>query len=479
MTYVLAGISLIVSLYLLGRVFRRHTGVVRWILVEVVYNCFIKYMIGYLGVPSFFNYGSDLILLIIIYLYLYHNQKVREKSGRYRIPASVCLTVSLFFFVCLISWLLNAYSSALFVWGFRNNFRFLIFLTTCAATLRKEDVYEVVDILYVYLLMNVVVVTYQSMTMSSGFGMSYGDYVSGLFSNGAESRGGNASLNWLMCIVTATAVIRYLNKEKRLVYVVVAISSSLYIATLNETKLYFVQLVVIVFLSLILARKSAKTIIITAAVIAGLYFATQFLYELFPNFADFFTLESMIDYASNDSGYVFDNSINRFNGIPYVLDHFLEGPLEILFGIGLGNADYSSTFSLLTSPFYIINGWTAYQWFSVSMLFVETGFAGLICFSLIIFNCARVALIELRRSKSARSLLQLALVIVVLAAMMAICNQSLRLEAMGFTVWMLMSIPFVVRRSEIREEPYRDSLKPSRKRLLMHRGCRWTDYRLR
>lgn len=478
MTYVLAGISLIVSLYLLGRVFRCHAGVVRWILVEVVYNCFIKYMIGYLGVPSFFNYGSDLILLVIVYLYLYHNQKV-QKSGRYRIPASACLTVSLFFFVCLISWFLNAYSPALFAWGFRNNFRFLIFFMICAATLRKEDVYEVVDILYAYLLMNVVIVTYQSMTMSSGFGISYGDYVSGLFSNGAESRGGNASLNWLMCIVTATAVIRYLNKEKGLAYVAVAISGSLYIATLNETKLYFVQLVVIVFLSLILARKSVKTIIITAAVIFGLYFAIQFLYELFPNFADFFTLESMLDYASNDSGYVFDNSINRFNGIPYVLDHFLEGPLEVLFGIGLGNADYSSTFSLLTSAFYIINGWTAYQWFSVSMLFVETGFAGLICFFLIILNCARVALIELRRGKSACSLLQLALVVVVLAVMMAICNQSLRLEAMGFTVWMFMSIPFAVRRSEICEEPNGDRSESFRKSSLLNRGCRWTDYRQR
>ena len=477
MTYVLAGISLIVSLGLLGGIFRRHTGVVRWILVEVTYNCFIKYMIGYLGLPSFFNYGSDFILLVIVYLYLYHNQMVREKSGRYRVPASVCLTVALFYFVCLVSWLLNAYSPALFAWGFRNNFRFLIFFMICASTLRKEDVYEVVDILYVYLLINVVIVTYQSMTMSTGFGLSYGDYVSGLFSNGADSRGGNASLNWLMCIVTAAAVIRYLNKEKGLPYVVVAISGSLYIATLNETKLYFAQLVIIVLLSLILARKSAKTIVVTAAVIAGLYFAIQVFYEFFPNFADFFTLEDMFEYASNDSGYVFGNSINRFNGIPYVLDHFLEGPLEIVFGIGLGNADYSSSFSLLTSSFYIVNGWTAYQWFSVSMLFVETGFAGLVCFFLIILNCARAALSGLRRDESERSILQLAFVVVVLAVIMAICNQSLRLEAMGFTVWMIMSAPFAVRRSKVLEESDKDFSKPFCDRSLLNRGLRWTYYR--
>ena len=447
MTYVLAGISLAVSLYLLCGVFRRHYGVARWILVEVVYNCFIKYMVGYLGFPSLCNYGSDLILIIIVYLYFYHNQMTREKSELYRIPASVCLTVAMFFFACLISWLVNAYSPALFAWGFRNNFRFLIFLMLCAASLRKEDVYEVVDILYVYLLLNAVIVTYQSRTMSSGFGTAYGDYASGLFSNGEESRGGNSSLDWLMCIVSAAAIIRYLNKEKGVAYAVVAVACSLYIAALNETKLFFVQIVAIVLLSLFLARKSFKTILIAAGAVVGLFVAIQALYELFPKFAGFFTLENMFDYASNDSGYTRGGAINRFNSIPYVLDNFLDEPLEAAFGIGLGNADYSSSFSFLTSSFYHIFSWTAYQWFSVSFLTVETGLVGLFCYTLIILNCARVALLERIRAVEANALPQIALVVCVIAIMMAICNQSLRMEAMGYTAWLFLSIPFITRRS--------------------------------
>lgn len=447
MTYVLAGISLIGSFYIIGRVFRHNVGVVRWILVEVVYNCFIKYMIGYLGVPSLFNYGSDLILLIIVYLYLYHNQKVREKSGRYRIPASVCLTVALFFFVCLVSWLLNAYSPALFAWGFRNNFRFFIFLIICAATLRKEDIYVVVDILYVYLLMNAVIVTYQSMTMSSDFGSAYGDYVSGLFSNGVDSRGGNASLDWLMCIVSAAAIARYLNKEKGVAYAFVAVACCLYIAALNETKLYFVQIVVIVLLSLMLARKSFKTILVATVVIAGLFAAIQMFYVFFPKFDGFFTLDSMLDYASDDSGYTRGGAINRFNSIPYVLNNFLDGPLEMAFGIGLGNADYSSNFSFLTSIFYSRYSWTAYQWFSVPMLVVETGIIGLVCYFLIIFDSVRVALCERKRSRDSGTLLQIALITCVIAVMMAICNQSLRMETMGYAAWLFISVPHVVRRS--------------------------------
>ena len=476
MTYILAGASLIVSLCLTGRIFRRHKGVVRWILVEVIYNCFIKYMIGYLGFPSVFNYGSDLILLIIVYLYLYHNQKVREKSGRYRIPASICLTVTLFLFVCLISWFLNAYSPALFVWGFRNNFRFLIFLAICAATLRKDDVYEIVGILYAYLLINAVIVTYQSMTMSSGFGSAYGDYISGLFSNGTDSRGGNASLDWLMCLVSAAAIVRYLNKEKGFAYVFIAVVCCLYIATLNETKLFFVQIVIIVLLSLVLARKSFKTILVAVVAIVGLFVAIQVFYALFPKFAGFFTLESMFDYASDDSGYTRGGAINRFNSIPYVLENFLDGFLEDAFGIGLGNADYSSNFAFLTSSFYSTYSWTAYQWFSVPMLVVETGLVGLVCYFLIIFDCARVALCERRRCSDFGALLQISLIVCVIAVIMAICNQSLRMEAMGYTAWLFMSIPFIVKRAHatsVREEPPLVSRTPTRsvsKRVM--RTCR-------
>lgn len=446
MTYVFGGVSLVVSLYLIGRVIQRQEGVVRWIFVEVIYNCFIKYMVGYLGFPSVLNYGSDLILFIIVYLYLYHNQKVCEKSGRYRVPASICLTISLFFFVCLISWLLNAYSPLLFLWGFRNSFRFFIFFAVCAATLRTEDVYAIVDILYIYLILNAVIVTYQSVTMS-GSSSSYGDFVSGLFSNGKDSRGGNASLDWLMNIVAAAAIVRYVNQEKGFAYVFVAVACCLYIAALNETKLFFVQIVVIVLLSLILARKSFKTVLVAAVIIVGLFAAIQAFYVLFPKFEGFFTLESMLDYASEDSGYTGGGSINRFNSVPYVLENFLDGPLAMVFGLGLGNADYSSTFSFLTSSFYNMYSWTAYQWFSASMLVVETGLVGLACYFIVIFDCVRVALRERKHSADSDALLQIALIVCVIAVMMAICNQSLRMEAMGYTAWLFMSVPFVVRRS--------------------------------
>lgn len=452
MTLVLAIISLVVSLYLLSGIFQRHTGVTRWIFVEIVYNCFIKYMVGYLGFPSFLNYGSDFILIIIIYLYIYHNQKILRKANRYRIPASAYLTVLLFFSVCLVSWLVNAYSPMLFFWGFRNNFRFLIFLLICAATLRKEDIYELVDVLYVFILLNVVVVTYQSTTMSSGFGSAYGDYVSGLFSNGGDSRGGNASLDWLMCIVTTAAIVRYLNREKGFAYALVAVVCCLYIAALNETKLFFVQIAVIVVLSLFLAKKSLKTVLIAVVAFIGLFAGIQILYSLFPHFAGFFTLENMLDYASNDSGYTRGGAINRFNSIPYVLDNFLNEPLETAFGIGLGNADYSSNFSFLTSSFYRVYGWTAYQWFMVPMVTVETGIVGLACYFLIILNCFRVGLVNIIRNHDATPQLQIAVIVCVIAVMMAVCNQSLRLESMGYAAWLFMGIPFVVGRSIANED---------------------------
>lgn len=438
-------IALSFTAFMLGGIFQRHRGVTRWVFVEVVYNLVIKCLVGYLGFPSILNYGSDLILVIILFKYLYLCERFPAKHGTLKAPGTLIALVMLYFVVCVMSTLINESSLLLFVWGFRNNFRFLIMLLACSASLNENDFYELNDILFAYLMLNVPVVMNQSRVMSTGYGNAYGDYVSGLFGNGLEARGGNASLNWLMSIVCTFDIVRYLNSEQKLWRVLLSTSASLYISAVSELKLFMVDILIIAVLSLVFARKSYRTVLVAALVTAEVFVAIQMLYLLFPKFNGFFTWEGVIDYATRESGYSRNRgAINRLNSLWYVFTKYLQNPTARVFGIGLGNADYSSRFSFLTSEFYRINSWTAYQWLSVPMILIETGILGLICYGFfaldIIRNIFRI------RSKSARerSLLQISLIMVVLAIISAVSNQSLRMEAMGFTVWLFLSMPYVV-----------------------------------
>ncbi|WP_131464492.1 hypothetical protein [Acetivibrio straminisolvens] len=159
------------------------------------------------------------------------------------IPSSLKWVIGIYFVITLLSYFVNLYSPLLYIWGFRNNMRFLIFAMMCAVFLKRRDIYTFLDILFGYFILNIFVVTYQFFFKGYNYN-AIGDFISGLYAAG-EKRGGNSALNWLLCIICAAAIIQYFNKEKSIWYLIVAIAGSTYMATLSELKVFFIEIIVI------------------------------------------------------------------------------------------------------------------------------------------------------------------------------------------------------------------------------------------
>lgn len=441
MKYILSFLAVALMLYDYDKIRKGSRRVVKLIYFELLYNLVIKFLIGSLGLTSMLNYVTDAVLIWILAEFMY-------QKGEKRIPLSLVICASLLWVSSILSYALNVYSPLLYLWGFRNNFRFILYAMMCAAYLRKRDIETIMDILYGFFLLNILVVTYQFFFVSYSES-AIGDFISVLFSNGAR-RGGNASLDWLMCIVTTYAIVKYLNKTGSLKNAMICIAGSLYMASLAEIKLYFLQLVMIGLLSILICKKSFKSFGFALLGIIGLFIGIQFLYWAFPKFADFFNMETIIGYVTKSGGYSsrgYSSGVDRATAFSYVLEHFLHTFSQRVFGIGLGNADFSS-FAALTSEFYRRNSWSGYMFFSSSFVTVELGILGFILYATYFANYIRFSAKKVQ-TKSAltsaeKSVLHTVIIIGLMSFVMILSNQTMKMETSAYMVNCVLTFAFVV-----------------------------------
>lgn len=404
----------------------------------LIYNCFIKFLQGYLNVPSISNYITDFILIIILFYY-FANRK--NKSGL-RVPGSLTLVFSIYVLITVISYCINIYSPLLYIWGFRNNMRFIIFAMMCAVYLEKDDIMNILDIHFGYFLINIIAVTYQF--FFAGLVFRTGDIISGLYSV-KTTQGGNDNLNWLICIVCTYAIVQYLNKSKKLLYLLVCLLGSLYMAALSELKVFFVEILVISIVAICLSKKSLKSIAIIMIGIIMLPIGVNLLYRYFPQFSGFFDRENIKAIFIVEEGYNGLGSMSRSNAIPYIFENFLNNWPERILGIGLGNADYSS-FSLLTSSFYLNNSHTAYQWFYGPFILIENGILGLFAYIMVLLNFIKQTVKLKTIDKELIPIKNFTIIISILSIIMLFYNQSLKTETSGCLVYFILSIPYIIKR---------------------------------
>lgn len=116
-------------------------------------------------------------------------------------------------------------------------------------------------------------------------------------------------------------------------------------------------------------------------VIIAASIAVRYLARIYPEVADFFSIEGIVKSANNEHGYGYNGYIDRLNFYPVINKYLFKGNIsKILFGIGMGNAEYSAV-SRLCSPFFNPYGtMSGYLRFSTPMLYLETGLVGLVMF---------------------------------------------------------------------------------------------------
>ena len=139
---------------------------------QVYYLMFYGFFRDIIGFPGVIAYALDLFN-IILFLYVVFSRKIfRVINGQHKISFFGILA---FILITFLGVLFVDGSMILYIWGFRNLFRFYLFFWVCTLLLDMSDIKEIANIFKRIFNINVVVCTFELL-------MGYkGDYLGGIF----------------------------------------------------------------------------------------------------------------------------------------------------------------------------------------------------------------------------------------------------------------------------------------------------------
>ena len=397
------------------------------IYAQIIYNLIIKYAINGLGIPSFANYFTDVLTILILFCaikkYLKNKENLNIKNWM--------IVVGLLLLESIIGLIINEQRIMLYVWGIRNTYRFFAFLFGCIVLLNKKDVEKIFYIMYIFLFVNVLLCSYQFFVLRLGQ-----DRVGGTF---GVLEGANGYMNMFMVILSTYAMVNFQNKKWKLIQFLLVILSCMYIAAISELKMFYVEVVIIVLIGILLSKPNFRTIMIILGSAITLYIAIQVLYNIYPGFKNFFNLEKMISYASK-TGYAREDQLNRLTAIDTLDKSFLKKQNRRLIGIGTGNAEVSR-FKVFNSEFAKnYSKKLAYNWFLHSFIFLENGYIGLIIY-IVFFIIVFCDNIKFKKKDNAEVYL-VAQIISLISILLMCYDLSLRTEA-AYMWFFTLSIGYI------------------------------------
>ena len=167
--------------------------------------------------------------------------------------------------------------------------------------------------------------------------------------------------------------------------------------------------------------------------------AILLLDSITPGWANWFRPSNIWAYVVDAGGYTGAGDMNRLTAIPLSWTNFLNTIPQKLFGLGLGNCD-SAPIYFLTSPFYNDYAYLRYNWFTSSMILLETGLIGTLlylAFFVIIFFSA---LYRLRKGGGNPLLYQMAMVLAPMCLVLFLFDSSMRTEP-AYMMYFALALP--------------------------------------
>lgn len=382
------------------------------------------------GLPDFIKYACDLCWLGLLVRMLVHVPKLDKPAGK------LLLWLGVFLLVTLFAYIFNYQSILYYLWGLRNNFRFYVFFFALIVYFRKEYIPTAMRLFDVLFWINAAVSLVQFFVL----GLNQ-DFLGGIF---GVTKGVNAYTNNFSLIVTAYSILRYLNRKESLLSCFLKCGTALVIAALAELKFFYIEFAVVVILASLITKFTWRKFCIIVGGVAGVILTVSLLIKIFPDFADFFTVESIWNSASRKGGYSASSDLNRLNSVSVLISRFMKEGWQQVLGLGLGNCD-TSNFDFLNTTFYSQYSWLRYAYFSIAFMFLENGFAGLVFFLgffvLAYFLCGSVKAEDVQD----RIYIQLSKIISVCCLMIAVYNASLRQES-SYMLYFSLALGFIASR---------------------------------
>lgn len=413
----------------------------------IIFYQLLGFLVYDLGFPRSLIYLGDIITVWGAINLLYKQKCLGKKySWCMLMPIIIAL---IFLGGTIIGLLINKSSFFQYIWGFRNYFRYYIFFTLCISYVKLKDFECMMNIFYKLLIINVPISTYQVFIKGADR-----DHAGGLY--GFVS-GSNGYMNIFLIVVCTYYLLRYFKNLCSLKKLTIVLVSCFYLTVLGEIKVFFVEFVIILFISMILSKISMKKIIIIMFSVIIVFIANNYLnkinnYSYLGDKSGFFSYENIKEYLGRDSGYDGVGDLNRFTAIQQLDEKFFQNDtLGKVFGKGLGSADYTQAIEVFKSEFYIQYNYLHYQWFSHAFMFIENGYFGVLIYCLF-FIVVLFQGISIRKfSEKSKFYSDFIIIMVVMTIINFIYNISLRVEYSAYLMYLILALPYIIYK-EIRKE---------------------------
>ncbi len=385
-------------------------------------------LIDQLHLPNLVKYTIDVAWLLLLLTLSVNRFAMPNRDSR-----GLLYLVLAFLVMTLVGFALNVSSPLYYVWGFRNNFRFFVVFFSCIVFLRQQTAKKLLSLFDKLFYLNFFIMLLQFFVLDLKQ-----DFLGGIFGSRA---GTNSDVIILFSIVVAKSILSYLGGGERFAKCLLKCAMALTAAALAEIKFFLVLFVFIAALCVLMTEFTVKKVAIVLAAVLGVGVAATLLIQLFPEWENWFSVESMLETALSSEGYTGKGGINRLNGASIIWDRFLTEPLDKMFGLGLGNCDTSS-FSFVNSAFFQKYEYLNYNWFSIPFLLLETGLFGLLLY--IAFFVLLYYFVG-KRQKSGEANTKdclLARVMICVAFVLIIYNCSMRMECAYF-MYFVFALPFL------------------------------------
>lgn len=346
------------------------------------YSFVSQFLANDIGVGGIANYVCDGLLLLALFFAL----TKRESSLKLSSIRVLERGWFIFWAVATLSAITHGVSLGLYLWACRSTFRLFGTLYCCAKLLHRSDVDRLIKFTFGFFFVNAVVCTYQHFVLGIG-----PDNTNGFF---GTASGGNAMMNVLLCAVCAFSLFGFLEDEYSGLILLLVVGCSCYLAAIAELKFFYFELAGVVILAVLFQRFSAKSVLSVIVIALAIVIGIRILGMFNPYFADFFSLDRILDYSGR-GGYSTPYNLNRMTAVHSLDQRFMTTWGDKLFGLGFGAGQYSQFFA---SPLYAAYGSLLnWSWFTDASVFLETGYVGLVFY---ILPFIMIALFSLRSIRS-------------------------------------------------------------------------------
>lgn len=376
-----------------------------------------------LSVPTIIKYFFD-----VVWAFLLLTMLTRRKNTCYSEVNILKYIVLLFFTYTVLNYILHYQSIFFYLWGFRNIFRGFVLFFSVIYYLKTEDALDCISLLDKLFYINAVIASFQFFIL--GYKQ---DNLGGIF--GVQS-GCNGALNIFLGIMLIIYYVKFLNKTISTSRLCINFMIMVLIAAAAEIKYFYIEFVVILAFASLITEFSFKKLFLIVGAFIVLRWGYIFFLKVFPD-TDL-SLNSLISYMQSDAGYSVSGGISRGTFITYINKRFLTHPLDRILGLGLGNCDYATGISFLTTPFYLKNGYTRYDWMSSSLIYLEHGFLGSILYILVVILNA-IFLLKKRHTLNQLSLISI--LTSILFFLVLFYNNSLKVESV-YMIFFILALPW-------------------------------------